>query len=140
MAVAEGNKVKVHYTGTFEDGSVFDSSEGKDPIEFTVGEHKVVKGFENAVIGMEKDQEKEIKIQPEDAYGPRHEQLVKEVPKTMVPPGQEVKIGMVLGLQSQDGHKLMAKVLEITDDKLKLDLNHPLAGKVLNFKIKLIDC
>ncbi len=139
MPVAEGNTVKVHYTGTLEDGSVFDSSEGKEPLEFKVGEHKVIKGFEQAMIGMEKDEEKTVNIPKEEAYGERQEQLMKDLPKATVPEGMDIKEGMMIGLQGKDGQKIMARIAKIGEENVTIDLNHPLAGKNLTFKLKLVD-
>ena len=140
MQVQKGNIVKVEYTGTLSDGTVFDSSEkhGK-PLEFPAGEGKVIKGFDNAILGMEKDEEKTITLQPDQAYGQPDPQLVKEFPKDKIPEGQEIKEGMVLGLGLPDGGMAPATITKIEEDHILLDLNPPLAGKVLNFKIKVVD-
>ena len=140
MAIKNGDKVKVEYTGTFDDGTVFDSSEkhGK-PLEFQVGGKQVVPGFENAVVGMEKEQEKEIKLQPSEAYGDPNPQLVKKVPKDKMPKDVEVKPGMVMVMSLPNGMQVPATVKEISDADVTIDLNHPLAGKILNFKIKIVD-
>ena len=94
MPVKSGDKVKVDYTGSFEDGTVFDTSEGKQPLEFTAGEGKVIKGFDNAVIGMEKGEEKEIKIEPKDAYGDHNPKMLKKIPRENIPKEPEPKKGM----------------------------------------------
>jgi len=138
MTIQDGKKVKIHYKGTFEDGTVFDSSEGKDPLEFTIGSKQVIPGFENAVKEMKKGEEKEITITPEDGYGKRNEDLVKKVPKKVF--GEHpIKEGITVGLESKDGHKLAAIVKEIGTDDVTLDMNHPLAGKTLKFKLNLIE-
>jgi len=137
MAVKDGDKVKIHYTGKLDDGTVFDSSEGKEPIEFTLGEHKVIKGFEEGVIGMKPGDKKTIDIPSEKAYGPRNEQLIQEVPKTMFKDFTP-EIGQQIGMMTQQGQPLQAKVLEVGDEKVKLDLNHPLAGKNLHFDVELV--
>ncbi len=138
MTVKKGDKIKVEYTGTFEDGTVFDSSERHgQPLEFEAGAGMVVPGFDNAVIGMEKGEEKEVTIQPEDAYGQPNEEFVRDIPKDKMPEG--VEKGMVLGMKLPNGHQMPAKVLEVTDEHVKVDLNHPLAGKVLKFKIKVVE-
>jgi FKBP-type peptidyl-prolyl cis-trans isomerase 2 len=140
MPVKKGDKVKVEYTGTLEDGTVFDSSakHGK-PLEFEVGAKQVIKGFDEAVQGMEKEEEKEVKLPPAEAYGEPNQKLVQEVPLDKLPKEQELKVGMMLMVTLPNGSKLPAKIIEVTKDKAKLDLNHPLAGKTLNFKLKLIE-
>jgi FKBP-type peptidyl-prolyl cis-trans isomerase 2 len=137
MAVKQGDKVKIEYTGKFDDGTVFDSSEkhGK-PIEFEVGAKQVVPGFENAVLHMEEGEEKSFVLKPSEAYGEVNEQMVQKLPKDKLP--ADVKEGMVLGMNLPNGGQLPAKVLEVNDDEVMLDLNHPLAGKTLHFEIKVI--
>ncbi len=140
MPIKNGDKVKIEYLGTLEDGTVFDSSERHSALlEFEVGAKQVIKGFENAVIGMENGEEKEIKLRPEEAYGYHDDQLIKNVPKDKMPDGEEIKPGMLLGLSLPNGAQVPAKVVEITDTRVIIDLNHPLAGKTLNFKIKVVD-
>ncbi len=139
MVVKKGDKVKVEYTGTLDDGTVFDTSEGKQPLEFEAGSGQLIKGFDNAIIGMEKGQEKEIKLKPEEAYGQPDPRLTQKIPRDKLPPGQEPKVGMVLGLQAPDGKQVPARITEVNDKEVIIDLNHPLAGKNLNFKIKVID-
>lgn len=136
----KGQKVKVEYEGKLEDGTLFDSSEraGK-PLEFTIGEKMVIPGFEKGICEMKKGEEKEIKIECKDAYGERREDLLKKVPREQLPKGQEPKKGMVLGLQSPDGRQFPAMITEVNDKDITIDLNHPLAGKVLIFKVKLVD-
>ena len=139
MPVKQGDKVKVDYTGTLEDGTVFDTSEGKQPLEFTVGEGKIIKGFDNAVIGMEKGEEKEIKIETADAYGDPNSDMVKKIPRDKLPPEPEPKAGMMLAMKTPDGKQFPAKITEVSDKEITIDLNHPLAGKVLKFKIKVVE-
>ncbi len=140
MKVEEGNKVKVEYEGKFDDGSVFDSSKthGK-PLEFIAGKGMVVPGFDKAVVGMDKDEEKEITIKPEDAYGPINAELSKEVPRSQLPKDQEPKVGMMLSVGLPNGQQVPATITKVSDDKITIDLNHPLAGKTLHFKIKVIE-
>ena len=128
-----GTKVKVHYTGTLNDGSVFDSSEGREPLEFTIGENRVIKGFEDGVQDMKLNQEKTIKIKPEEAYGARDERMVVSVPRDKL--SKEIEKGTKLILKGPEGQQLPAVITEITEDTVKIDLNHPLAGKELNFKV-----
>ena len=140
MAVKKGDKIKVEYTGSLEDGTVFDSSEkqGK-PLEFEVGSGQIIKGFDEALIGMEKGQEKEIKIEPADAYGQHNPQLIKKLPKDKFPTDKEIKPNMMLVLGTPDGRQIPTKVMDVTDSEITLDLNHPLAGKTLTFKIKVVE-
>lgn len=140
MPVKKGDKVKIEYDGTLDDGTVFDSSEkhGK-PMEFEVGAEQVIKGFEDAIIGMEKGEEKEVKIKPGDGYGERDPNLIKKIPKDQFPEDQKVDVGMELIIQLPNGMQVPAKVAEIGDDDVAFDFNHPLAGKNLNFKIKVVE-
>lgn len=140
MAVKNGDKIKVEYEGSLDSGEVFDSSEKSGQVlEFEVGQNQVIAGFERAVIGMNKDEEKTIKIESKDAYGDKKDELIRPVPKNQLPENLEPKVGMVLGLQSPDGRQFPAPIVEVLDDEIKLDLNHPLAGQDLNFKIKVVD-
>ena len=139
MAIKKGDRVKIEYKGTFDNGEVFDSSEGKEPIEFVAGEGKVIPGFDNAVMGMEKNQEKEVKIASKDAYGEHNPDLIKKVPREVLPKEQTPKPGMILGMKAPNGQQMMARITEVTDKEITIDLNHPLAGKNLNFKIKVVD-
>lgn len=142
MVAKKGDKVKVDYTGKLEDGQIFDTSkhgEHSHPIEFEVGEGKVIKGFDEAVVGMEVGDEKTITIKPEEAYGQHNPKLLKKVPKEKLPKEQEPKVGMMLFLGTPDGKKFPAKITEVTDNEVTIDLNHPLAGKVLKFEIKLVE-
>lgn len=139
MVVKNGDKIKVEYEGKLEDGTVFDSSEkhGK-PLEVEVGTGQLIKGFESALIGMEPGEEKEIKLQPADAYGEQNPQMVQKLPRDKLPPEPEPQPGMVLGVKLPDGAQFPAKIMEVTDNEVTIDLNHPLAGKVLIFKIKIV--
>ena len=131
-----GTKVKVHYTGTLSDGTVFDSSEGKQPLEFTIGENRVIAGFENGIKGMKLNEEKNINILAKDAYGERDERMVVSVPRSKFPP--EIEAGGQLLLKGPEGQRMPAKIHEIRDNEIIIDLNHPLAGKELNFKVKVV--
>ncbi|MFH1828536.1 MAG: peptidylprolyl isomerase [Nanoarchaeota archaeon] len=140
MEVKLGDKVKVEYTGTLEDGTVFDSSEKHNhPLEFEVGAKQVITGFEDAILGMKKDEEKEIKLKPEEAYGDNNLEFIKEVPKEQLPKEQEPEIGGMLLLNLPNGQQIPAKIVGLNDDSVTIDLNHPLAGKVLIFKIKILN-
>ncbi|MBS3102240.1 peptidylprolyl isomerase [Candidatus Woesearchaeota archaeon] len=132
-----GDKVKVHYTGTLNDGTVFDSSDGREPLEFTIGNNQVIPGFENGVKEMNLNEEKTIKISSKDAYGERDERLVVSVPRSKLPP--EVQVGGHLLLKGPQGERMPSVIKEVREDAVLIDLNHPLAGKDLNFKVKVIE-
>lgn len=135
---SENSTVKVHYTGSLDDGKVFDSSEGKDPFEFTLGKGMVIKGFNNGIVGMSEGQEKTIMIEPADGYGQHHDKLVQEIPLEQLK-GVEVKPGVMLHLKSEAGHEAHGLVTKVDGGKATIDLNHPLAGKKLTFKVKLVE-
>ncbi|MFQ5838294.1 MAG: peptidylprolyl isomerase [Thermoplasmata archaeon] len=137
MKVRKGDKVKVHYTGTLDDGTVFDSSEDGDPLEFEVGSGQIVEGFEKGIMGMQEGEEKTFIVPPEEAYGPHRQELVGKLPKEQVE-GFDVKVGSVLQLETKDGEVFEANVMKVEKDGITVDLNHPLAGKALNFKTKLV--
>ena len=134
-----GDTVKIHYTGTLDDGTQFDSSSGRDPLQFTLGSGQVIPGFEKAVEGMTVGDSKTVNIPPEQAYGPRHDQMIQEVPKTALPDDLEPVEGMALQAQGQDGKVVNLTVTAVQDDSITVDGNHPLAGKALNFDIELVD-
>ncbi len=140
MPVKKGDKVKVDYTGSLDDGTVFDSSEKHgQPLEFEVGAGKVIPGFENALVGMKKGEEKEVTLKPADAYGEPNPQLLKKIPKEQLPTDKEIKPGMMLGVGLPNGAKIPAKIVDVNDKEVTIDLNHPLAGKTLHFKLKVVD-
>jgi len=139
MPVKKGDKVKVEYTGKLENGQVFDTSEGKQPLEFEVGAGKIIKGFDKAIVGMKKGEEKEITLKPEQAYGDPDPKKVQKIPRDKLPEGKEPKPGMMLAMKTPDGRQVPVKIKEVSDKDITIDLNHPLAGKTLNFKIKVID-
>ena len=138
MAQAKpGDTVKVHYNGSLEDGTIFDSSLGKEPLTFTLGQGMVIPGFENAVLGMNEGETKTVTIPPEEAYGPYDEDLVVTIERAQIPPHIAPEIGMVLQVTSQDGRVSNVTVTEMTEKTVTLDGNSPLAGKNLTFEIKL---
>ena len=140
MPVKKGDKVKVEYEGKLDDGTVFDSSDNHDePLEFEVGSEELMQGFENALIGMEIGEEKSIRLKPDEAYGEHKAELVKQVPRSQLPENEKVEEGMMLIMGLPNGIQITAQIVEVTEDTVTLDLNHPLAGKELNFNIKLID-
>jgi FKBP-type peptidyl-prolyl cis-trans isomerase 2 len=141
MAVEEGNKIKVEYVGTLDDGTEFDNSKKHgQPLEFTVGEGKVIPGFEKSVKGMEVGQEKDFRIGSEDAYGQRNDELMQKIPRDKLPEVEGgIQKGMILMAQTPQGHQIPATVISVDEEQATIDLNHPLAGKDLNFKIKIIE-
>ncbi len=139
MEVKKGSKIKIHYTGKLDSGQVFDSSEGREPLEFEAGSGKVIKGFDAAVLGMKKGEEKEVKLTPEDAYGPRNEELKQKIPRDKINIPGEIKPGMTLAVTSPDGQQFPVRVADVDGDDIVVDLNHPLAGQNLNFSIKVVD-
>lgn len=139
MAQAKkGDHVKVHYKGTLEDGSEFDASFNREPIEFTLGDGMLLPRFEQAVEGMDEGETRNIKIPADEAYGPYFQDLVIEFEKEQFPPDLDAKIGEHLELQQEDGSSTVVKIVNISGDKVSLDANHPLAGKDLLFEIKLL--
>ncbi len=136
-----GDKVSIEYTGTFDNGEVFDSNVHGDhshPLEFVVGSGMVIPGFDKAVTGMKKSEEKTFKVPANEAYGERDEKLVRTLPKPEGFPS-EAKEGMLIGVGPSQEQQVPALIVKITDSEVTLDLNHPLAGKALNFKIKILN-
>lgn len=137
-AAKEGDKVKVHYTGKLADGTVFDSSLEGEPLEFTIGEGKVIPGFEESVRGMQPGHWKNTDIPMELAYGPHRKDMVMVVERQQIPPGLEVKVGQRFQLRTKDSRQpLLVTITEVTSRTVTLDANHPLAGKDLHFYIRL---
>ena len=140
MAEAKkGDRVKIHYTGKLNDGTVFDSSANRDPLGFTIGSGQVIPGFEEAVIGMSQGESKNVKIPVDKAYGPRNEELLMPFPKDQVPAGLNPEVGQKLQLSGPNGEPVMVSVAGITDESIILDANPPLAGEELNFAIELVE-
>lgn len=135
----KGNTVKVHYTGTLTDNTVFDSSREREPIEFQVGAGQMIKGFDNAVEGMKVGESKKVTIPADEAYGQKQEQAIFNVPKTQLPDGMEPQVGMQLEATQQDGRRQMLVIAEVHETEVTLDANHPLAGKDLVFDIELME-
>lgn len=139
MASAKTNDtVRIHYTGTLTDGTVFDSSNDREPFEFIIGQGMVIPGFENAVIGMSEGDEKTVSISAEDAYGRYQDELVAVVARSQVPTEIELDIGTILQVRSPEGGIARVVVKKITESEVTLDLNHPLAGQDLTFELKLV--
>ena len=139
-AVKKGDVVSLHYTGTLEDGSVFDSSKKRnEPLKFTAGSGQVIPGFDQAVVGMKKGEEKKFTLQPADAYGDRKPDMTQTVPRKHLPKNHEPKPGMMLVMGTPSGQQVPAVITEVTTENVILDLNHPLAGKALTFDIKIVE-
>jgi len=138
MKVKANDKVKVHYKGTLSDGVMFDSSEGRDPLEFTIGSGQIIPGFENGVIGMQVDESKTINIPAAEAYGQPKVELIQEVAKSHLPPEITPEVGLQLMSQTPDGQQTPLLVTEVKEDTIIVDANHPLAGKDLIFEITLV--
>ena len=140
MASAKsGDTVRIHYTGTLDDGTQFDSSSGREPLEFALGGGQVIPGFDSAVDGMTVGESKNVTIAPDDAYGQRHEQLVQQVPRDILPEDMEPAVGMQLQSQSPDGQTMNLTVTEVLEETITVDANHPLAGQALTFAIELVE-
>jgi peptidylprolyl isomerase len=134
-----GNIVKVHYTGKLNDGKIFDSSAGREPIEFTIGGNKVIPGFEEALVGMGPGESKTIKIPAEEAYGNYDEALVRTVSRKVFPKDMEPEVGQRLTAKQADGRAIHVTVTDIAESDVTIDANHPLAGEELTFDIELVE-
>ena len=134
-----GDTVKIHYKGTLDDGTQFDSSEDRDPLEFELGSGQVIPGFDTAVEGMAVGESKSVRLEPEEEYGPRHDQLVPEVERSVLPEDLTPEEGMALQTESPEGQVMQLMVTAITETTITLDANHPLAGQALSFEIELVD-
>lgn len=143
MSVAQkaeqGDKVAVHYTGRLDSGEVFDSSQGREPLEFTVGSGQVIPGFDEAVSGLEVGASREVRIDPESAYGAPREDLIVEVDRSQFPAEAEPQVGQQVQVQVAPGQNRVATIADIAEESIKLDLNHPLAGKPLTFEVELVE-
>ena len=142
MAIKKGDIIKVDYEGSLDDGSIFDSTEknGGTPLKFEVGGGQIIKGFDDAVIGKEVGEEAfSIKLQPSEAYGDYNKDLIRKMPKNLFPKEQDPKPDMIIQVMDETGHVMLAAIKYVEDENVIVDMNHPLAGKVLNFKIKIIE-
>ncbi|WP_127114869.1 FKBP-type peptidyl-prolyl cis-trans isomerase [Shimia sediminis] len=133
-----GDKVRIHYTGTLNDGSVFDSSEGRDPLEFTLGSGQVIPGFDTGVTGMAVGEKKTIEIPCAEAYGESNPGAIQDVPRDQIPAEIPLEVGLQLQMQSPQGQVIPVTVITVTDDTVTLDANHALAGKDLTFALELV--
>ncbi|MEW8505604.1 MAG: peptidylprolyl isomerase [Candidatus Thiodiazotropha sp.] len=135
----QGDTVRIHYTGTLDDGTQFDSSLEREPIEFTIGDQKVIPGFESGVEGMEVGDQKRIHIPAEEAYGDHNEALVEQVPLEHFPADLELEVGMNLQASSPNGEQFNVVVTALSEKNATIDGNHPLAGEALNFDLELVE-
>ncbi|MFC2014846.1 peptidylprolyl isomerase [Chloroflexota bacterium] len=133
-----GNIVQVHYTGKLKDGTVFDSSSGGDPLEFTVGAGQMIPGFDKAIPGMKVGESKTVTIPTEDAYGPSRDDLKMEIPRTELPPEIPLNVGQQLQMTQNDGSAVKVTITEVTETSITIDANHFLAGEDLVFEIELV--
>jgi len=140
MATAAiGNTVRVHYTGRLSDGTIFDTSVGREPLEFTIGEGRLIPGFEKAVIGMKTGEVKTVVLSPDEAYGPYLEELTADVDISQFPPHIKPEVGLHLQIKQDNGSFVDVMITRITGTTVTLDANHPLAGKELTFDIELLE-
>jgi peptidylprolyl isomerase len=136
--VENGKFVSVAYTGTLENGEVFDSSEGRQPMEVQVGSGQLIEGFEKALMGMAVNEKKVFTIEPEEAYGERDESMTRDFTRKEVPPEMNPEVGMTVGLTTPEGRQVPAQVVAVDDEKVTIDMNHPMAGKSLTFDIEVV--
>jgi peptidylprolyl isomerase len=134
-----GDTVRVHYTGTLSNGEQFDSSEGREPLEFTLGSGQVIAGFDDALTGMTVGENKTVTIPAAEAYGEHNAELLHKVPREQMPAEIELETGMELGAQDQAGNPINFVVVEFDDATVTLDANHPLAGQDLTFALELVE-
>ena len=137
--VKSGDKVRIHYTGTLQDGTVFDSSQGRDPLEFTVGSGQVIPGLDKHLPGMSVGDTKTVTAEAADAYGPSHDEAIQDVPREQIPADLPLDIGTQLQMQTPQGQAIPVRVVKVTDEAVTLDANHPLAGQDLTFAIELVE-
>ncbi|NNF98785.1 MAG: peptidylprolyl isomerase [Desulfobacteraceae bacterium] len=130
--------VSVSYTGTLQNGEVFDSSEGRQPLEIQMGAGQLIKGFENALVGMSLNEKKTFTLDPEDAYGIKDDNLVREFAKSEIPSEMNPETGQQVALNTPDGQQIPAQIVGVDDEKVTVDMNHPLAGESLTFKIEVV--
>ncbi|RJQ75520.1 MAG: peptidylprolyl isomerase [Desulfobacteraceae bacterium] len=136
--VAKGTVVQVHYTGTLKNGEVFDSSQDREPLEVAVGEGQLIMGFEKALLGMSVNEKKVFTLSPEEAYGERNADALRTFSRQEIPPGLEVEKGQMVAVTTPQGEQIPAKVIQVDDENLTIDFNHPLAGETLTFEIEVV--
>ncbi|RLG24869.1 peptidylprolyl isomerase [Methanosarcinales archaeon] len=137
--VQDGDTVKVHYTGKLEDGTVFDTTANRDPMQFRIGEGQVIPRFEQAMIGMAPGESKTVEVPADEAYGPHHEELVLMVDRNIFPEDAQPEVGLQFEVRQTDSPPIVAMVTDVTESNATLDANHPLAGKDLIFDVQLLE-
>ena len=137
--VKSGDTVKVHYTGTLEDGTQFDSSVGSEPLQFTIGDGQLIPGFESCVTGMAIGEKRSITLSPDEAYGEKREDLILTLDRNQLPPDAEPQVGLVLQAQQEDGSVVNMTITDVAEASVTVDANSPLAGKTLKFDIELVE-
>ncbi len=137
--VKAGDTVRIHYTGTLDDGTVFDSSQGREPLEFTVGSGEIIPGLDNALPGMAEGEQKSVSVPADEAYGQHDPNGRQEVPRDQIPEHIPLDPGTALQMQTPDGQAVPVTVAEVTDEVVVLDANHPLAGKDLTFDVEMVE-
>jgi len=136
--VSDGLYVSVDYKGTLNNGNVFDTSEGRQPLEIQMGAGQLIKGFEDALMGMSLNEKKTFTLSPDEAYGPVDEERKHTFPKSDVPAEMDPQVGQTVGLTTQDGRQIPARIVSVSDEGVTVDLNHPLAGQSLTFEIEVV--
>ena len=136
--VENGMFVSVEYTGTLQDGQVFDSSQGRQPLEIKVGAGQLIQGFESQLMGMSLNEKKTFTVPPEDAYGARHDDATHTIARQEIPPEMNPQVGQTVALSTPDGQQIPAQITKVDDTEITLDLNHPLAGEALTFEIEVV--
>lgn len=136
--IEDGHYVQVDYTGTLSDGEVFDSSEGRAPLEIRMGAGQVIPGFGQALMGMAENETKTVSLAPEEAYGERDESLLRRFERSQIPPEMNPQVGDMVALTTQQGNQIPARVTDADEQGIVLDLNHPLAGKQLQFDLRVV--
>jgi len=138
VKVAKDMFVSVEYTGTLGNGDIFDTSQGRQPLEIQMGAGQLIKGFEQALEGMALNEKKAFTLEPEDAYGQIDESLTQAFPRAEVPPEMNPEVGQTVGLHDGNGQQIPATIVAVDDEKVTVDLNHPMAGKALTFAIEVV--
>ena len=136
--VKDQDAVTVHYTGTLDNGEIFDSSKGREPLAFTVGAGQMIPGFDQAVVGMKLNEVKTVTIPAEDAYGEKKDDLLQKIGREQLPEGMQPEVGQQLASQMPNGQQIVVTVTDVANESITIDANHPLAGKALTFEIELV--
>lgn len=138
MSIKPGDIIELHYTAKFDNGVTFDTSVGQEPVEFEVGSGQVIQGVDDGVVGLETGEKREITINPDKGYGAHQDDLIRQAPREVLS-GQQVQKGEIIQLQTADGEVIPAQVMDVDDETVTFDLNHPLAGKILKFDIEIVN-